>query len=350
MGGGWSGSRCSKGDGKGCIEFAGEEGEGSRVDEATSSMDKGPPNDGVDGDVFPQRNANINGAAISEEVREVVGDHGSKETGPDGVGNFGGVRVGNGPSEADWVKGLMRVIEFNEAEDTGGILSSKGFVEGVQPTVEACTSVKQGGEGRWVGWKGGQAKRKSEGGKDMGDGNRDGPMLRVGNGVEGVGEGHKLAGLFGGWLLRGDRVGELGVRGGVPRRRWVDDAVVGVLDYRTAVVVRLAQVGLMRKEFSEEEGFGGFVVAQGTWCAFSIGKSRMGLATSEATFEGTGVDAAVLAVGVRVNWVVVVGVGRGLVLLENRFRRADEGMARRRGRLGRRRLWGQRFVVWVTGG
>ena len=74
-------------------------------------------------------------------------------------------------------------------------------------------------------------------------------------------------------------------------------------------------VGLVGKEFTEEEGFGGFIMAEGAFFSLPI-HSLVGCATAEAAAEGAGIFAPVLDVGVGVNREVVVRRG-GLVSLED---------------------------------
>ena len=90
--------------------------------------------------------------------------------------------------------------------------------------------------------------------------------------------------------------------------------------------------------FLEEVVFRGRVGAEGALGALAGGKAMMRLATTEAATEGAGKLAAVLRVGVGVDWVVGIrggrgsGTGGGVVVAEDRLGRADEN-----GRRGRRR-------------
>ena len=87
----------------------------------------------------------------------MVGDYSAQESRLDSVSNFRGVWLGDSTSEADGVEGLVGVIEFDKAGDTGGVGSSKGFVEGVETTVEAGARVQERSQGWWVGGEWGQA-------------------------------------------------------------------------------------------------------------------------------------------------------------------------------------------------
>ena len=94
----------------------------------------------------------------------MIGDHSAEEPRFDSIGNFRGVRLRNSPSEADRVKGLVRVVEFNEGGDTGGVGSSIGLVVGVEATVEAGARVQERSQGWWVGGEWVQAQRQGDGG------------------------------------------------------------------------------------------------------------------------------------------------------------------------------------------
>ena len=129
VGGRGGGSWLSQGDGEGGVEFASHEDHGRGIDEAAGGFDEGPTNDGVDRDIFTQSNADIDGAAIREEVGEMVGDNGAEEAGLDSRSYFRGMGVGDGASEANRVKGGGGVVKLNETVDTGGMGGGQGFVE-----------------------------------------------------------------------------------------------------------------------------------------------------------------------------------------------------------------------------
>ena len=121
-------------------------------------MDERPAEDGVHSNVFAQSNVDAEWAVIRVEVGQVVGDDGTEEAGLDGLGDLRRVGMRDSSSEADGVKGLSGVVELSEADNTVRVLCSKGFVVGVEATVEAGASVEKGGQGGCCGGKGMLAK------------------------------------------------------------------------------------------------------------------------------------------------------------------------------------------------
>ena len=94
----------------------------------------------------------------------MVGDHSAKETRLDRVSDLRGIRVGNSSSQANRIEGMVGIVEFNEAGDTGGVGRSKGFVVGVEATVEAGARIQKGCQGGWVGGEWWQAQGEGDGG------------------------------------------------------------------------------------------------------------------------------------------------------------------------------------------
>lgn len=68
-------------DGETCVvQFASEEGVGSAINQTADEDGEGPAKDGVDRDIGAESNTEFDGTAISEEIREVIGDDGAKST------------------------------------------------------------------------------------------------------------------------------------------------------------------------------------------------------------------------------------------------------------------------------
>lgn len=178
---------------------------------------------------------------------------------------------------------------------------SKGFVVGVEAAVESSACVQEGGDGG-SGRGGHWPKGKLNGGKDVGDGHRDGSRGGRGDAGEAPGKEDQLVnGAFAVVCLRG----KLDVGGGW---RWVDDAAVGIAFDRLTIVVEAAFVGVVGKELAEEVGFGGGIIAQGTRFSGAGGSARVGFVTAEATTEGAREFAAVLNVREGVDGVVILWV------------------------------------------
>ena len=137
----------------------------------------------------------------------------------------------------------------------------------------------------------------------MGNGDRDWAERVRRESWEARNEPHEEMGPFGGRLWGSRLLGKVG-RG--RRRRWVNNAVVGVALDRFAVVVEAATVGVMGEEFAEEVVFGGGIVA--ARADFTTASGRFGVldAATEAATEGTGKFALIFRIGKRVNWEVRV--------------------------------------------
>ena len=158
LGGGWSSGGCVQGNREGVVELSGQENKSCCIQEAVNSLDERPAEDGVHSNVFAQSNVDAEWAIVRVEVGQVVGDDGTEEAGLDGLGDLRRVGMRDSSSEADGVKGLSGVVELSEADNTVRVLCSKGFVVGVEATVEAGASVEKGGQGGCCGGKGMLAK------------------------------------------------------------------------------------------------------------------------------------------------------------------------------------------------
>jgi hypothetical protein len=161
--GGWVGGWILHGNWKRCVEFTSKEGLRRAIDEAVDGGDEGPSDDSVDGDVFTECDAEGDGVAIGEEVREVVSNDGTQESDCDSVGDSRGVWLCDGSGESDGLEGCGRVVKFDEGFNTGWVSCGDVFVVGVDAAVETGAGVKKGGERR-VSGVGAFAEVKSDGG------------------------------------------------------------------------------------------------------------------------------------------------------------------------------------------
>ena len=147
------------------------------------------------------------------------------------------------------------------------------------------------------------AERHFDGRKGVGNGDGDWAERVSRESWKSRDEPHKEMGPFGGGLW-GSRL--LGKVGRDCRRRWVNNAVVGVALDRFAVVVEAATVGVVGKEFAKEVVFGGGIVAARADFATASGRFGVLDAATEAATEGTGKFALIFRIGKRVNWEVGV--------------------------------------------
>ena len=82
----------------------------------------------------------MDGGTVRESVRKNVGDDSTEEATE--VGRLEGSGVADGAGEADWFKGFVLIIEFDERVNASREFGGKVMVEGVETAVEASTSIE----------------------------------------------------------------------------------------------------------------------------------------------------------------------------------------------------------------
>lgn len=116
----------------------------------------------------------------------------------DSLTGVGGVGISDGSCEVDRFEGVGTIVEFDELSNVAGVGQGEGFVVSVVAAVETGACIEEGKEGGGVVGSG-FSKGESNGGEDVGDGDRDRAKFGLGESREAVSNTDEEVGALWGW-------------------------------------------------------------------------------------------------------------------------------------------------------